>query len=79
MHEALNETLAALPDDTKVYVCILYSQYLPGEYQLTYIARPRVHKRKRQVLHGSLPIRADQETAGICGAEPADTGQIRHW
>lgn len=22
MHQALNETLAALPDDTKVYVCI---------------------------------------------------------
>jgi hydroxyacylglutathione hydrolase len=23
MHTALNKTLAALPDDTKVYVCIL--------------------------------------------------------
>lgn len=25
MHQALNETLAALPDDTKVYVCTIRS------------------------------------------------------
>lgn len=30
MHKALNETLAALPDDTKVYVRLI-NQYAGGE------------------------------------------------
>lgn len=76
MHKALNETLAALPDDTKVYVS---SVPCYNWTRLTETAWSRVHKRKRQVLHGRFGVRANQEVADICGAEPADAGQVYHW
>lgn len=48
MHKALNETLAALPDDTKVYVCC-YSGILWT--LLMGLAWTRVHQGECQVLY----------------------------
>jgi len=48
MDKALNQTLAALPDDTKVYVRSI-GRCLLSVRPLTLAARPRVHERQRQV------------------------------
>lgn len=50
MHKALNETLAALPDDTKVYVCISHRDQSHHLHRL-FTARSRIHQSKRQVLY----------------------------
>jgi hypothetical protein len=77
MHKALNETLAALPDDTKVYVgwpsCFCRDVY----WHLS--ARPRVHQGECEVLHCGLSDWADQEAPGVCRAEPANTREIHYW
>lgn len=77
MDTALNKTLAALPDDTKVFVghetvaCPVKADSLP--------AWPRVHQRQRQIRHKGHAVGADQETGGICEFEQADPGQVHDW
>lgn len=74
MHKALNETLAALPDDTKVYVSRAEtleekSQEHWGMRGLTtpvWAAGTRVHEAKRQVPGHGAAERRGQESAKVC-------------
>ena len=77
MHKALNETLAALPDDTKVYV----GGPLASVEIYTDIFQPGHEYTKANVkfciaVSQTEPIKKLQAFAE---AEPADTREIHHW
>lgn len=66
MHKALNEILASLPDDTKVYVRWLALQCSSStELTVLFPARSRVHEAECQVLPQGDAIRTYQEASGV--------------
>lgn len=74
MHTALNETLAALPNDTKVYVSI--ASAAAKKVKLTRKAWPRVHETKCQILDICFADGAREEVTGVCRKQSADAGQV---
>ena len=74
MHTALNKTLAALPDDTRVYVSRPKVEARLG--RLIKTARPRVHEAECQVSD-EHPSNGASEEDGIFRCEQqGDAGQI---
>lgn len=79
MDTALNKVLAALPDDTKVYVCLAQSLGPTSLLINIIVARSRVYERQRQVRCDGQPVGCHQEAGIIRNIKQADTGQIHHW
>jgi hypothetical protein len=79
MDKALNETLAALPDDTNVYVRDITFRDMTRLLLIVSPARPRVHQGQRQIRHQGLAVRACQEARGFRQREQADAGQVHYW
>lgn len=81
MHEALNKRLAALPDDTVVYVSLrALTQEAGADCEDTSpSAGPRVHKVQRQVCRVGAAERRRQEAARLCGKQRRDDGQVHNW
>lgn len=79
MDKALNQTLASLPDDTKVYVRFYVNKTDFYRDDLTAIsAWSRVHQGQRQIWYQSHAIRADQEARVLRFCKQADARQIHH-
>jgi glyoxylase-like metal-dependent hydrolase (beta-lactamase superfamily II) len=78
MDKALNETLAALPDDTNVYVSE-HDQSTVSTFTDPTTAWPRVHEGQRQIRHQSLAVGAREEAWGFRQWEQTDPGQIHDW
>ena len=78
MHEALNKRLAALPDDTVVYVCHELSVQRDAVADII-PAWTRVHERQRQVRHQSEPVGTDQEARVLRSFQQADSGKVHNW
>lgn len=84
MHKALNETLASLPDETRVFVSPAESptsMFLDNTVSDLYPneARSRIHQVQRKVLHVSIAKRGRQGSPSFCGEAPRDAGQVHHW
>ena len=94
MHAALNKTLAALPDETKVYVSMPSSGPTPLsklcddslllcvgylDGKITQTAWARVYEGECSVCNVGAPIGTDQEAAGVRRVQHGDAGQIHDW
>lgn len=72
MHKALNETLASLPDDTKVYVSKILPQTLHRQVLAAYtflLEWTWIYAPERQIPSHGFPIRTDQEARSLRRAE----------
>ena len=82
MDKALNQTLASLPDDTKVFVSQRPPKYRRQTIRQTELtitpAGSRVHQRQRQIRHQGAADGADQEARVVRRRAQADAGQIHH-
>ena len=86
MHKALNEVLASLPDDTKVYVrkspslcqSTCTAQMAKRSRLMALPARSRIHKRQHQVRRHGNAKRRDQAPQGLYNGQQADAGQVHH-